>query len=56
MLIWAFMFLIVALIATLLGFTGIAGTTAAIAQTLFVLFLCLFLVAVLTRRSGRRRV
>jgi uncharacterized membrane protein YtjA (UPF0391 family) len=56
MLSWAFLFLMVTLLAALLGYTGIAGTAAGIAQTLFVLFLCFFLVAVLIGRSGRHRV
>ena len=47
MLRWAFLFLVVALIAGLLGFTGIAGVSASIAQTLFFLFLVLFFGAML---------
>ena len=35
MLYWALMFLIVALVAALFGFGGIAGTAAGIAQVLF---------------------
>ena len=48
MLSWAFTFLIIALIAALLGFTGIAGTAAGIAKFLFGLFLivCLVLFAI----------
>ena len=48
MLSWAFTFLIIAIIAALLGFTGIAGTAAGIAKFLFGLFLvvCLVLFAV----------
>ncbi len=37
------MFLIIALVAGVLGFTSIAGTAAGIAQVLFVIFLVLFL-------------
>ncbi|HWX89415.1 MAG TPA: DUF1328 domain-containing protein, partial [Rhizomicrobium sp.] len=39
MLKWAFIFLVIGLIAGLLGFTGIAGTSIAIAKTLFFIFL-----------------
>lgn len=45
MLSWAITFLIIALIAAVLGFGGIAGTAAWIAQVLFVVFLILFLVS-----------
>lgn len=40
---WALTFLVVALIAGLLGFTSIAGASMAIAKILFVVFLVLFL-------------
>jgi uncharacterized membrane protein YtjA (UPF0391 family) len=48
MLYWALMFLVIALVAAVLGFGGIAGTSAWIAQVLFVVFLVLFLVSLLT--------
>ena len=44
MLYWAAVFLIVALVAALLGFGGIASASAGIAQILFFLFLVLFLI------------
>ena len=44
MLKWALVFLVIGLIAGLLGFTGIAGTSIAIAKTLFFIFLVIFLV------------
>jgi uncharacterized membrane protein YtjA (UPF0391 family) len=44
MLRWALGFFIVALVAALLGFTGIAVAAAGIAKILFYLFLILFLV------------
>jgi uncharacterized membrane protein YtjA (UPF0391 family) len=47
MLKWALIFLVIALIAGLLGFTGIAGTSMAIAKTLFFIFLVIFLVLLL---------
>jgi uncharacterized membrane protein YtjA (UPF0391 family) len=43
MLRWALGFFIVALVAALLGFTGIAIAAAGIAKILFYLFLILFL-------------
>ena len=39
MLRWALIFAVIAIIAGLLGFTGIAGTSMAIAKTLFYIFL-----------------
>ena len=44
MLRWAFIFLVIGLIAGLLGFTGGAGAAIAIAKTLFFIFLVIFLV------------
>ncbi len=48
MLNWALMFLVVALIAAVFGFGGIAVEAAGIAKILFVVFLVLFLVSALT--------
>ena len=47
MLRWALIFFVFGLIAALLGFTGIAGTSIAIAKILFYIFLVLFLVTLL---------
>lgn len=47
MLRWAFIFLVVALIAAALGFGGIAATAAGIAKILFYVFLALFLIALI---------
>lgn len=47
MLRWALIFLVVGLIAGLLGFTSIAGASIAIAKTLFYVFLVIFLVLLL---------
>jgi uncharacterized membrane protein YtjA (UPF0391 family) len=52
MLSWALMFLIVALVAGVLGFGVVAGTAAWIAQVCFVLFLVLFLISLFRRASG----
>jgi uncharacterized membrane protein YtjA (UPF0391 family) len=46
---WALTFLVVALIAGAFGFGGIATTSAGIAQILFVLFLALFVIAIVLR-------
>lgn len=46
MLYWAFAFLVIALIAALFGFTGIAAGAVLIAKVLFFIFLAMF-VAVL---------
>ena len=50
---WALTFLVVALIAAVLGFGGIAGTAASIAKLLFFVFLVLFVASLLL---GRGRV
>jgi uncharacterized membrane protein YtjA (UPF0391 family) len=44
MLRWALIFLVLGLIAALFGFTGIAGTSIAIAKILFFVFLAIFAV------------
>jgi uncharacterized membrane protein YtjA (UPF0391 family) len=51
MLSWVITFLVVALVAAILGFSGIAGSAAWIAQILFGVFLILFIVSLL---FGRR--
>ncbi len=50
MLSWAITFLIIALIAAVLGFGGIAGTAIGIAKILFFVFLVLFIVTMLLGR------
>lgn len=47
MLSWAVTFLIIALIAAVLGFGAIAGTAAGIAKILFFVFLLLFVISLL---------
>ncbi|MET1255826.1 DUF1328 domain-containing protein [Aliikangiella maris] len=42
---WIVTFLVVAIIAGLLGFGGIAGTAAGIAKILFFIFMALFLIS-----------
>lgn len=46
---WAITFLIVALIAAVFGFGGIAGASAGIAQILVVVFLVLFVGSLILR-------
>ena len=55
MLRWALIFLVIALIAALFGFGGLAVTAAEIAKILFYLFLFLFLIALIFGLIGRRR-
>lgn len=47
---WAIMFLIVAIIAAILGFGFIAGTAAWIAKVLFVIFLILFIISLIRHK------
>ena len=59
MLYWALVFLVVAIIAGALGFGGIAGTSAGIAQILFFIFLAFLVISLLAglfRRPDARHV
>jgi len=47
MLRWSLIFLIVALVAALFGFTGIAESAAGIAKILFFIFVALFVIALI---------
>jgi uncharacterized membrane protein YtjA (UPF0391 family) len=54
MLYWAVIFFIIALIAGVFGFGGIASASVGIAQILFFIFLVLFVVTLIARLvSGR---
>ena len=55
MLRWALLFLVIALIAALFGFTGVAGTSMAAARILFFVFLVLFIVSLLVGDRGTTR-
>ena len=55
MLHWALTFLVLGLIAALLGFTGIAGASIGIAKILFFVFLVMFAVMLLIGATGGRR-
>lgn len=56
MLYWALVFFVVALVAGLLGFSGIYVAAAGIAKILFFVFLVLFLVSLVAGGFGRRPV
>ena len=47
MLAWAIIFLVIALVAAVFGFTGIAVVSANIARILFFIFIVLFLLALI---------
>jgi uncharacterized membrane protein YtjA (UPF0391 family) len=52
MLHWSLVFLVIALIAAVLGFGGIAGTAAGIAKALFVIFLVVWVLAFMVGRRA----
>ena len=56
MLRWALIFLVIGLIAGLLGFTGVAGASIAIAKTLFFIFMVIFLVLLIAGLTVGRRI
>jgi len=56
MLRWAILFLIIGLVAGLLGFGGIAGASFAIAKLLFWVFIAIFLVLLIAGLTVARRV
>lgn len=56
MLRWAFLFLVIALIAAAFGFTGIAAGAASIAKVLFGLFLVIFIVLLVAGLMAGRRI
>ncbi len=53
MLSWAIAFLVVAIIAAVLGFGGIAGAATGVAKTLFAVCLVLFVISVVLGRRPR---
>lgn len=56
MLSWAVIFLIIALVAAVFGFTGIYVAAAGIAKILFFVFLVLFIIGLVTGSMSRRPV
>jgi len=55
MLYWALVFLVIALVAALFGFGGIAVAAAGIAKLLFFLFVIIFVVTLIMGLMRRRR-
>ena len=53
---WALTFLVVALIAGVLGFTTIAGTAIGVAKILFFVFLVLFVVSLVMNMARGRNI
>jgi uncharacterized membrane protein YtjA (UPF0391 family) len=56
MLKWAFIFLVIALVAALFGFGGIASTAAGIAKVLFFIAIAIFVVMLLLGLFAARRI
>ncbi|MBV9043591.1 MAG: DUF1328 domain-containing protein [Alphaproteobacteria bacterium] len=56
MLRWAVLFLVIGLIAGVLGFTTLAGASFAIAKILFFVFLLIFVVLLIAGLTVARRV
>ena len=55
MLRWALLFLIIGLVAGVLGFGGIAGASFAIAKLLFFVFIAIFVVLLIAGLTVARR-
>ena len=53
---WALTFLVIALIAALFGFGGIAGTAVGIAKIIFFVAIALFLISAIAGAVRGRRV
>jgi uncharacterized membrane protein YtjA (UPF0391 family) len=53
MLYWSLLFLVVALVAAVFGFGGIASTAAGIAQILFIVAMVLFVVSLFANVTRR---
>jgi uncharacterized membrane protein YtjA (UPF0391 family) len=56
MLRWAFIFLIVAIVAAIFGFGGIAATAAGFAKVLFFIAIAIFLVFLLLGMFAARKI
>ncbi|MFO0801203.1 MAG: DUF1328 domain-containing protein [Gemmataceae bacterium] len=54
MLRWALMFLVIALVAAVFGFTSVAGTSMFAAKILFFVFLVLFVVSLIAGNRAPR--
>ena len=53
MLYWALMFLVIAILAAILGFTGISLMAAGVAKILFFVFVILFVVSLIMHAARR---
>lgn len=53
MLSWAVTFFIISIVAAVFGFTGIAATTASVAQILFYIFIALFVISLLMHAARK---
>jgi uncharacterized membrane protein YtjA (UPF0391 family) len=53
MLYWALMFLVIALIAAVLGFTGVAVLAGGVAKILFFIFIVLFVISLIAHLARR---
>jgi uncharacterized membrane protein YtjA (UPF0391 family) len=56
MLRWAVIFLVIGLVAGLLGFTNLAGASIEIAKILFVIFMVIFVVLLIAGLTVARKV
>ncbi|MEO5646665.1 MAG: DUF1328 domain-containing protein [Candidatus Paceibacterota bacterium] len=56
MLRWAVIFLIIALVAALFGFGGVAGTAIGIAKILFFVFIVLFIISLLVGGFAAKKI
>ncbi|MDZ4755681.1 MAG: DUF1328 domain-containing protein [Phycisphaerae bacterium] len=56
MLYWAAVFLVIAIVAAVLGFGGVEGTAMSIGKILFLIFIVLFLVSLVAGLLRRGRV
>lgn len=56
MLRWSIVFLVIAIIAGVFGFTGIAGTALGIAKVLFFIFLALFIIALIVGGTAAKGI
>ena len=55
MLRWAVLFLVIALISAMFGFTDVAGTSMVAAKIVFFVFLVMFVVTLVLGNRGRSR-
>lgn len=56
MLYWTLVFLIISIIAAILGFGAVAGLAAEFARVLFFVFLVIFVISLVLGITGRRRL